>query len=187
MLSKNSVYLKQVKKEINDIIYKLNSTTLCFTGHRSQKLPWGFNEEDERCITMKQNLYLEIEKSILQGYKTFLCGMALGFDMICAEIVLNFKKKYKDIKLVGAIPCKNQDCKWNIKQKSRYRKILNQLDAIRCIYKKYNGPNCMNERNKFMVNNSSKMIALYNGIDGGTKKTINYAKKQGLKIVIIKP
>ncbi len=187
MLFNSSIYLKQVKKEINDIIHNLNSTTLCFTGHRSQKLPWGFNEVDERCLKMKKILCLEIEKSILQGYKTFLCGMALGFDMICAEIVLNFKKKYKDIKLVGAIPCKNQDSKWNIKQKKRYRKILNQLDTIRCIYKKYNGARCMIERNNFMVNNSSKMIALFNGIDGGTKKTIDYAKKLGLEIVIIKP
>ena len=23
---------------------------LCFTGHRSQKLPWKFNESDPRCI-----------------------------------------------------------------------------------------------------------------------------------------
>ncbi len=187
MLLKNSNYLTQIKKKINDIITELNATTLCFTGHRSQKLPWGFNEKDKRCLKMKKVLYLEIEKSILQGYKTFLCGMALGFDMICAEIVLKFKKKYKDIKLIGVIPCKNQDCKWNIRQKKRYRKILKQLDAIRCIYKEYNGYECMIERNNYMVNNSSKMIALFNGIAGGTKKTIDYAKKQGLKIVIIQP
>lgn len=45
----------------------------------------------------------------------------------------------------------------------------------------------MLERNNYMVNNSSKMIALFNGLPGGTKKTIEYAKQQGLKIVIIKP
>lgn len=36
--------------------------TVCFTGHRSQKLPWRFNEEDERCKDMKVTLRLEIEK-----------------------------------------------------------------------------------------------------------------------------
>ncbi len=167
--------------------YFFNKKICCFTGHRSQKLPWGFNEKDKRCLKMKKILYLEIEKSILQGYRIFLCGMAVGFDMICAETVLILKKKYKDVKLIGAIPCENQDCKWSIAQKTRYRKILNHLDAIRCKYKDYNGAECMVERNCYMVNNSSKMIALFNGISGGTKKTIDYARKQGLEIVVIQP
>lgn len=38
-----------------------------------------------------------------------------------------------------------------------------------------------------MVNNSSLLIALYGGIPGGTKATIEYAEKQGLKIEVIKP
>lgn len=82
---------------------------------------------------------------------------------------------------------KNQDCKWNNEQKKRYRNLLKQLDDIRCIYEEYNGAECMLERNNYMVNNSSKMIALFYGHPGGTKKTIEYAKEQGLKIVIIKP
>ena len=177
----------KTKNEIHKIIFNLNSTTVCFTGHRSQKLPWGYNEEDERCVNMKKRLYLEIKKSILQGYTKFLCGMALGFDMICAEIVLQLKKRYKNIKLIGAIPCENQDCKWNVQKRTRYRNILNHLDFTRCIYKEYNDVKCMIERNNYMVNNSAKIIALYNGISGGTKRTIEYAKKQGLEIVIIRP
>lgn len=39
---------KQLKREFYDIAH-----TLCFTGHRSQKLPWGYNESDERCIDMR--------------------------------------------------------------------------------------------------------------------------------------
>ena len=172
---------------INESNYFANKMVCCFTSHRSQKLPWSFNEQDERCLIMKKQLYFEIEKAIKEGYNTFLCGMALGFDMICAETVLDLKKKYNFIKITGAIPCKNQDYKWNNKKKKRYRNLLNQLDGIRCIYKKYNGSKCMIERNKYMVNNSSKMIALFNGLPGGTSTTIEYAKNQGLKIVIIRP
>lgn len=51
--------------------------TVCFTGHRSQKLPWRFDEEEERCRVMKITLRAEIEKTIQRGYKIFLCGMAL--------------------------------------------------------------------------------------------------------------
>ncbi len=163
------------------------NTTACFTGHRSQKLPWRFNEEDERCKNMKEVLQHEIEKAIQSGYATFICGMAIGFDMICAETVIALKSRYKNIKIIGALPCKTQDIKWSEKDKKRYRNLLTQLDDIRCIYDEYIGAECMIERNKFMVNNSSLMIALFNGLSGGTKSTIDYARNLGLKLVIIKP
>ncbi len=179
--------LEQAKREIGEIIQSLNSTTACFSGHRSQKLPWGFDENDKRCLAMKNTLRSEIERAIQRGYKTFLCGMALGFDMICAETVLDLKERYDDIKIIGALPYKTQDKKWGSKDKDRYRKLLVRLDGVRCLYDKYIGRECMLERNRYMVNNSSLMIALFSGAAGGTKSTIEYAKKQGLEIVIIKP
>lgn len=179
--------IEEAKREIGNAIQSLNSTTACFTGHRSQKLPWLFNEEDERCKAMIVTLRSEIESAINNGYKTFLCGMSLGFDMICAETVLNLKEQYSDIKLIGALPCYTQDKKWEDSDKQRYRSLLSRLDRVRCIYDKYIGAECMHERNKYMVNNSSLMIALFNGQRGGTKSTIEYAKKQGVKIVIINP
>lgn len=187
MQKSSAEVLEEAKREITNIIQSLNSTTVCFTGHRSQKLPWKFNEQDERCKAMKSVLRAEIEKAILSGYKTFLCGMALGFDMICAETVLDLKKQYKDIKIIGALPCNNQDIKWQDSDRERYRNLLNKLDGIRCIYDEYTGAECMLERNAYMVNNSSLMIALFGGQSGGTKSTIEYAKKQGLKVIVIKP
>lgn len=163
------------------------ATTVCFTGHRSQKLPWKFNELDERCKTMKHALHIEIEKAIKMGYQTFLCGMALGFDTMCAEMVLDLKNKYRGINLIGVLPCKTQDCKWTYKDRERYRKLLAMLDDVRCIFDEYIGVECIIERNNFMVNNSSLMIALFNGQVGGTKSTIEYAKRQGLRIVVIQP
>ena len=82
--------------------------TACFTGHRSQKLPWKFNEEDERCLKMKQVLKEKLISAIERGYETFISGMALGFDMICVETLLELKKRYNNIKIIGALPCRNQ-------------------------------------------------------------------------------
>lgn len=165
----------------------VRSKSVCFTGHRNQKLIWGFNESDERCLKMKDNLRIEIEKAINNGYETFYSGMALGFDLICVETILDLKKKYNDIKIVGVLPCRTQDIKWQIQDRQRYRKLINQLDCVRCIYDEYIGAECMLERNRFMVDNSSIMIALYGGAVGGTKSTIDYARSKGLKIIIIAP
>lgn len=144
----------------------VKSQTVCFTGYRIQKLPWRFNEEDARCKAMKETLRREIEDAVKSGYKTFLCGMALGFDTICAETVLSLKEEYPDVKLIGALPCRTQDCKWAEKDKKRYRELLTSLDGVRCIYDEYAGAECMLERNRYVVDESSLMIALFNGRAG---------------------
>lgn len=130
---------------------------------------------------MKKRVRKEIVNSIKLGYSNFISGMALGFDMMCAEIVLGLKKKY-DIKLICAVPCKNQDQYWTGEQREKYKAILNSADQIRCLYQKYTRW-CMQERNKFMVNNSSRVIAFFNGSEGGTKQTIDYAKSKKLEII----
>lgn len=163
----------------------MRSKTACFTGHRTHKLPWKSNERDPRCLNMIEKLRGEIINAIERGYENFICGMALGFDIICAETVLELKKRYPHIKLIGALPCRTQHLHWDEANQRRYNCILEQLDEIRCIYDDYVGIKCMLERNSFMVNNSSLLIALFNGQGGGTKKTIDYATKMGVEVVII--
>lgn len=136
---------------------------------------------------MKAALKEQIVRAIEIGYKTFLCGMAIGFDMICAETVLSLKEQNPEIKLIGALPCRTQGDRWSAKNRKRYEELLSRLDGVRCIYDDYHGIECMHERNRYMVDKSSLIIALYNGASGGTKSTIDYARKQGLEIVIIEP
>ena len=180
MLNYKNIFIKELKK--NNIKF-----SCCFSGYRPHKLPWGFNEDDIRCVKTSNNAKVKIATAIKKGYNTFYCGMALGFDMMCAEIVLELKKKYPYIKLIGAIPFKNQTKRWvNKVQIDRYMKILKQLDEIHCVYEKYQ-EGCMQERNKFMVDNSSLVMALYNGKSGGTKFTIDYARKLGKEVIVIEP
>jgi len=181
-MNKKILELKEALKEKN---YELSKTTCCFTGHRPQNLPWGFNEKDERCLRVMGEVEREVQKAIERGYTTFITGMALGFDIMCAEVVLKLKKHYPNIKLIGALPCRTQDKLWSEKDKLRYRDVLKKLDKIRCIYENYIGSECMMERNRYMINNSSLVIALFNGSKGGTKRTLEYAKKQGVECIIL--
>ena len=80
--------------------------TVCFTGHRPQTLKFLWNEECEMC----KNLKMQIKNTITELIEKenaihFISGMALGVDMICAEIVLELKKTYPQITLECAIPC----------------------------------------------------------------------------------
>ena len=177
--------LERMRNSLKEKNTELSKSTCCFTGHRPQSLPWKFNEQDERCLKMKEQLRIEIVKAIESGYTTFISGGGGGFDIICAEMVLELKKIYPQIKIIGAIPCKTQDKLWKEKDKQRYKSILEKLDGIRCIYDDYIGPECMLERNRFMINNSSLVIALFNGTNGGTKKTLDYANEQKKKVIIL--
>ena len=40
-------------------------------------------------------------------------------------------------------------------------------------------------RNAYMVDNSTRVIAAYNGTSGGTRNTVEYARKKGLEIINI--
>lgn len=172
------------------MLYKKNEkidkdTSVCLTGHRPKSLPWGYNETKESCIKFKHDLEKLFENAIKEGYTTFLNGMAEGFDMICAEILLNLKKKH-NIRVIAVVPCLGQELKWKFSQQERYNNILNQCDNKIVLSPKYT-QTCMNERNKFMVNNSNICIACWNGKPSGTKNTLLYAKQKNCKVKIINP
>ena len=46
---------------------------------------------------------------------------------------------------------------------------------------------CMDKRNKYMVDQSDVIIAVWSGRPSGTGKTVQYAQSQGKPIVTINP
>ena len=103
--------------------------TCAFTGHRPQNLPFGFNEEDERCIDLKKALREQIINLIEnEGVTHFISGMAIGVDMYAAEIVLGLKASYLGITLESAIPCESQAAKWSEALRDRYFDIASKCD-----------------------------------------------------------
>lgn len=164
-----------------------NEYTACFTGHRPQRFRFKYNEDHSDCIKIKKQLEQIIDLLIDKDVTNFISGMALGVDTWCAEIILDKKKENKQIKLIAAIPCKGQDAMWSQRAKIRYNNILSQSDSVVYLAEKYT-TNCMQERNKYMVDNSDIIIAVYdNKKSGGTYHTLEYAKKKELGIIIINP
>lgn len=80
---------------------------ICFTGHRPNSLPWKNNEKSLKFLLFKAKIKRVILKQIKNNYKYFITGMALGSDIICAELILFLKQKY-NLFLECAIPCKDQ-------------------------------------------------------------------------------
>lgn len=164
----------------------MKSITACFTGHRPFGLLWGYNETNESCIKFKKNLLTMLRNKILSGVSTFLTGMAEGFDMIAAEIIIELKKEFSNIKLIAIIPCLNQEKKWSINQQKRYWQILQNCDS-KIVLKEKPSKECFNERNLYMVQHSDICIACWNGKPSGTGNTVKFAKACGCQVCIISP
>ncbi len=147
----------------------------CFSGHR--KLPHD-------CTELQANLENAIIELIKQGVVFFGNGGALGFDQVAASMVLRLKADYPHIKLVMVLPCppEQQSLRWNDEQKRRYYEILGQADKVRILSPRYTN-SCMLDRNRHMVDNSAYLICYLREQHGGTYYTVNYAERQGLKIL----
>ena len=161
--------------------------TACFTCNRPNWLPWKYDETDHRFLELKIKLQHIIVDAMSKGYKYFICGMALGVDLLCAEIVLRVRKWFHGIKLECAIPCKNQAEKWRSKDLDRYGKILLFADKITYVSDSDYYDGCMQKRNKYMVDKSDLLIAVHNGLPGGTKQTLDYAISKGIQVKVVDP
>lgn len=156
--------------------------TCCFTGHRANKLPWGYDENDGRCIALKRRLYDVLDGLYETGIRRFICGMALGSDMYFAEAVIALSRKHGDVLLEAAIPCLGQDEHWGEAQRARYNRILSQCGKRTVLSHCYT-PHCMDDRNRYMVEHSHVLVAVFGGGTGGTFNTIRMAVRLGLEIV----
>lgn len=159
--------------------------TLCFTGHRPNKLN-GYNPRDNKTLLWGIQAYVE-ESIIDRNIDTFISGMALGIDMWSALIVLTLKESYPHIKLICAIPCKNHNNKWNASDKKLWEEIVAKADEVVYVTDKEYTPSCMQLRNMWMVDNSDMVLAVWDGTKGGTGNCVEYAKQKSKSTAIINP
>ena len=157
-----------------------------FTGYRLQKMPFGFDEADSRCIDFKHRLYDTLETLIGKGYIHFLSGGALGMDMFAAEAILHLKRKYPWITLEIVRPYDTQSSKWDPKYQKRYEHILAAADTVTETGHAFT-KSCLFRRNRYLVDHCDLLLAAYDGLPGGTAMTVDYAKQSHVQVQLIAP
>lgn len=173
---------------------------ICFTGNRPNKLG-GYNWDNPKNMKIMLKLLKKVE-SIIENNKDekfhFICGGALGIDQMSFHICNKLKEKYPGkIILEMAIPFKDQPNAWfNEVDINRYILHKNQADIITYVDELENykfdrvptgvyHPAKLQIRNKYMVDNSDLVIAVWDTSPGGTKNCVNYAKKHNKNIISI--
>lgn len=163
------------------------SKCCAFTGHRPHKLPWRYNEVDERCVVLKSALAEQIAVLDKAGITDFYSGGADGVDCWAALSVLELRKETPALKLHLLLPHEGQADRWSDSAQERYRSILRQADFVEYVSQEYY-EGCMLARNHRLVEATGVLLAVYNGERrGGTAATVRYARKLGRKIIVLNP
>ena len=83
---------------------KMNKeTTVAFVGSNTAEI-LSVKNDNNLLNVLSTETYLLVASLYQQGFRTFLCGMSDGFEMIASEAVLQFKYEREDIQLVTVQP-----------------------------------------------------------------------------------
>jgi uncharacterized phage-like protein YoqJ len=141
------------------------------TGHRPDKLG-GFDADPEPLVRLVASYLLKLSPD------EAITGMALGFDQAfgwaCYRIGIPF---------IAAVPCDGQESRWQPKQRQAYRVLLKLARRVEVVSLGPFSAWKMHRRNEWMVDQSTRICALYNGDQsGGTFGCIEYAEKRARPI-----
>ena len=163
-----------------------NALRCAFTGYRPAKMPFGYDEQSPLCLDFKKRLRETIEVLVLQGYLHMISGGAQGMDMMAAEAVLDLKAQYPDLTLEIAIPYERQASKWPSEEQARWQRCIDAADMVTVISHEYS-KSCFFARNRYMVEQADLLLACFDGKEGGTKMTVEYAHRVGCRVCLIPP
>ena len=152
-----------------------NSTHIvAFTGHRT----YDGSANDLLRATIGE-LYTE-------GARHFRVGMAEGFDLAAAEMVVELMASDGAILLEACIPWPTFDAHLNAEERARYNDILKHATVVRYSDNAYH-PAIFRHRNDMLVEGADTLVAWWNGAQSGTAYTVKRAKKLGISIINIYP
>ena len=141
--------------------------TCCVTGHRD--IP------QKEMNHVRAALRREIDCAVADGYTCFMSGFAEGADQYFVEIVMELQKENPALELIAVIPYRKRLDSLN--KKTRTRELLEACADVVVIQEKYL-PSVYSHRNRYMVEHSDRVIAVYDGREtGGTAKTIRFTHR----------
>lgn len=151
---------------------------VAFTGHRPDKLG-GYKLPNDTYIRVCQKIDAALKE--LKPEKV-ITGMALGVDQWAASIAHKL-----GIPFLAAIPFEGQEKAWPEASQKTYRLLRKLADEEVIVSQGGYSADKMQVRNIWMVDNCTKLIAVWDGTKGGTGNCVEYAKSVNREIYYIDP
>jgi uncharacterized phage-like protein YoqJ len=116
----------------------------------------------------------EFKSSASRG--SYACEVTFAYAKVFIKVLY--------LTLEAAIPCRSQPNVWKDSLKKRHNEILSQCDKVTLLQENYTS-DCMIKRNRYMVDKSDYVAAVWNGKPSGTGNTIEYALKRNKPVYCI--
>ena len=182
---KKTAEIPLLNTETEDMLKREKHQACFFTGHRDIV---GVDAEDTERLqeTVRGWLARQVESMVYQGFSTFLCGGARGFDLLAAASVLHAKQTYHPtLRLILLLPCREQTRGWNERDLALHLAVLQRAEAY-YLQQDYDR-SCMHRRNRLLVDCAITGVAYYDEKKerSGTGMTVRYAAGCGVPMVFL--
>lgn len=152
----------------------MHEKTCCATGHREILA--------DKLAYVETELRKAVMAAVDDGYTRFINGRAAGADLLFAATVAELKGQGHPLSLEAALPYLGR----KRSNDQGFQKMLAACDEVKVFSERYNR-GCYFVRNRYMVDESSRVIAVYDGrSNGGTVFTMQYARAKGRAVHVIR-
>ena len=127
----------------------------------------------------REKLKADLRALIQEGVQYFYNGLAVGFDLLTAEILVELKVEFPNLHICGCIPFHGQERYFSAEDKRRYYRVLEECDDTVVFCAEYQ-KGCYFIRNDYMVEKADLLYAYCVSKTGGTEYTVStFQKKKG--------
>ena len=138
--------------------------TCAIIGCSPMCFPWGFDEEDEGCATLKLILINQISKLRGEGCTRFAVSMDCGVGLYAAEILQGLKGSEEELETICYVPYEEQATKWTPELRDRYFNALAACtEVVNVAYEKTGG--CEFKAYLEAINEADTVIVVYDPDD----------------------
>ncbi|WP_017727904.1 DUF1273 domain-containing protein [Halalkalibacterium ligniniphilum] len=135
--------------------------TLAVTGYKSHELGI-FDQNHEGIHYIKKAFEKRLIPLIEEETEWFVISGQIGVELWVAEVVLQLKEIYPDIKLAVLTPFLKQEENWQEQTKEYYQHILSQADFVESITKRpYESRAQLRLKNEFIISKTDGLLLLY--------------------------
>lgn len=136
------------------------------TGHRPNKLGGYGDDVFDRLVALARTYLWHMEPWHV------ISGMALGWDQALAMAAVQL-----GIPFTAACPFEDMHEKWPEHSWPRFLWLFEQAQHVEFVNYGGYAPWKMQARNMWMVDRADRLVALWDGTNGGTKNCLAYASK----------
>ncbi|EIT86646.1 hypothetical protein A374_03709 [Fictibacillus macauensis ZFHKF-1] len=132
------------------------------TGYKAHELGI-YNEKHEGIYYIKKALERRLQQLIEEeGLEWVIISGQSGVEMWAGEVTVHLRENYPHVRLAILTPFQDQQSKWKEERQAQYEELLRQADFVESLsHKPYESPGQLRSKNRFLVQKTDGIVALY--------------------------